>query len=298
MTRAALASTLVVVTALSTSNGASADVPPGDSGAASPAATDGLALALARLRGEIESLSDEIATIEQEERERRVTLTTLVTEARADHARASTKKARLVEERARAEQDARARAANEAAIAPAVTRILADLDAHIVAGLPYRVDERRRAVAEIDEGLKSRALTPRAALVRAWALVQDEDRLAGETVLDRQVVHVDGEDVHADVVRIGMTTLFFMTPDTGARPATLGFYVREGGRQDGAWTTRAFNDEGDRALVRALFEAQRGQVKTGLFALPVDMASLNRPKERASSSSGAPSSEAGNAGGR
>jgi hypothetical protein len=230
--------------------------------------TDALALALARLRGEIESVSDDISAMEAEERERRMTLAALATEASAERARAEMRKTRLVEERSRKTTESLALEKREEALKPSIARVLAALDAQMARGLPYKTDERRAALREIDDGMRMGTLAPRQALLRTWALVQDEDRLTKESVLDRQVITLDGEELHADVVRLGMTALYFKTTDTRASEARVGLFVK----RDGAWRAKVLTNDDDVALVRALFTAQKTQVKTGRFTLPIDTA--------------------------
>jgi hypothetical protein len=234
---------------------------------AEEAGTDALALALARLRGEIESMSDDIQAMEAEERERRMTLAALATEASAERARADMRLSRLSEERARKSTEANTLAASEDALKPAIARVLVSLDDQMAQGLPYKTAARRAAVKEIDDGLRMGTLAPRQALLRTWALVQDEDRLTKESVLDRQVITVDGEELHADVVRLGMTALYFKTTDAKASDAKVGLFIK----RDGAWKTKVLTNADDAALVRALFDAQKTQVKTGRFTLPLDV---------------------------
>lgn len=147
----------------------------------------------------------------------------------------------------------------EEALRPVLGRVLAQLDASVRDGLPYRVDERLAALGELERGMESREIRPSKALGRLWAFVEDELRLTRENVIDRQVVPLRSGDTLAEVARLGMTTMFFRTTDGRA-----GFVSR--GR-DG-WSWELVEDADGKRRVEGLFDSISKGIRVGWFEIP------------------------------
>lgn len=75
----------------------------------------------------------------------------------------------------------------------------------------------------------------------------------------RQSIELAGEELLADVVRVGMVMLFFKTSD-----GSVGYAARS----DGNWEYRRLEKREDQRLVEALFESQKKQIRIGYFELP------------------------------
>ena len=134
----------------------------------------------------------------------------------------------------------------------------------MLAGLPFKQQERISDLTAISKQLDDGLISPEAAASRLWSIIDDELRLSRESGLYRQVIELNGEEVLAEVVRLGMVALFFRTAE-----GTLGHAVRDGNR----WTYVAYDasTDGDRrarAQVETLFELFQKQVRTGFYKIP------------------------------
>lgn len=145
------------------------------------------------------------------------------------------------------------------ALKPIVNEALVDLRKVVRSGLPFRVDERLEALdklqAQVDEGV----LTPRKAAHRAWQFYEDELRLTRENAIDRQILDLQGEQVLAEVARVGMLAIYFRTEE-----GVVGRAVRDG---DG-WTWTSYTDAESIEQVNGLFDALEKQIRSGWFELP------------------------------
>lgn len=133
------------------------------------------------------------------------------------------------------------------------------LKARISAGLPFRTSERLAAVDDLLGRIRTDAVSPYRGANELWSLFEDELRLTRENGIFSQTVAVDGEDVLADIARVGMMMMYFRLD--GER---YGYFKREGE----SWNTVMISDEQASRQVSNLFDAFSKQIRSGSFVLP------------------------------
>jgi hypothetical protein len=223
------------------------------------APVDSRAAELARLRREVETLSTELAG-----RKEALRADLRALEAQKLDLEVSLRREELrlgqVEAEAAARRDEIASFAGRGAdLGPALREAVAAVRASVDAGLPYHQDERRAELDELLRQLDAGVLGPEAGVARLWAFTEDELRLTTENGLDRQIVPLRGQEVLAEVARLGMVALYFRT-DGGELGAAV--------RTDGGWTWRVVEGREAQAAVEALFSTFRHGVRNGTFTLP------------------------------
>ena len=141
---------------------------------------------------------------------------------------------------------------------------------HIAKSIPFKTKERLASVTQITSDLQSQRIDATAALLRLWRVVEDELKLTQETGLYQQGITLSNEQLLVDVIRIGMSVLYFKTEDSRFGIA----------RQDksGHADYVEFTNPDEIAALRALFDAQKKQIRTGNFKLPLP--SLEPVKKR------------------
>lgn len=152
------------------------------------------------------------------------------------------------------------------ALAPVVPVAVAALRQAVDQGLPFRTDERKAALDQIEEQVQAGALDPRLALTRLWQHVEDELRLTRENTLDRMTIEVDGARRHVQVARLGMVAMFYLAEDEAT-----GRWVREGEGGAGRWETLSDPEQHEQIL--AIFAAFDKQGRSGWFEMPWALAS-------------------------
>ena len=213
---------------------------------------------LARLRTEIEALSHDLTMEEEALRSRLRSLEAVRTDLEVQ-TRAEDLAARTLRDELAAFAEAADAGDTEDPVPEAVLAGLALLEDEIRRGLPYRLDERLQAVADIRDPLRAGTLAPARAASRTWQLAEDELRLTRENALDRQTIDVGGAEVLADVVRLGMVALYVRTPD-----GRYGYASRAGE----GWTTTLVSGRTESQQIGALFDAVSKQIRVGFFELP------------------------------
>jgi hypothetical protein len=127
-------------------------------------------------------------------------------------------------------------------------------------GAPFKTSERQAALRELGVALREGRRTPEQTAARLWAWIEDERRLGRTTGIDRQVITVNGEEVLAEVARVGMVALYWRDAEGRAGQAQRG--------PDG-WTLVTVGAGQGQEEIFALFEALGKGIHVGAFALPL-----------------------------
>ncbi len=219
----------------------------------------GLAASLVELRSEVERLTDALEDARRTRRSQAQGFAARKAQLEAELQREELRVRQLREARERKRAEIEAAKADDAALLPVVEAGAAALRAHIDRALPFRREQRRAAVDQIEEKVAEGLLTPRAALSRLWALVEDELRMTRDTGLYRETLPIDGEPMMVDVVRFGAVGLYLRTGD--GRVGTVA-------KVAGEWRTTLLDGEDETARINALFDGFKKQIRVGFYTLP------------------------------
>lgn len=218
-----------------------------------------LATSLVELRSEVERLTHDLEDARRARRAQAQGFAARKAQLEAELQREELRARQLREAKARKQAEIERAKADDAALLPVVRLAAAALKGYVDASLPFRREARREAVQQIEDRLAEGLLTPRAALSRLWALVEDELRMTRDTGLYRETVEIDGAPMMVDVVRVGTVGLYLRTGD-----GRVGAVSRVGG----AWRTAMLDGEAERAQVAALFDGFKKQIRVGFYTLP------------------------------
>lgn len=218
-----------------------------------------MAEGLATLRKEVDGLASELEEKKEEMKGRIRSYATQKAEVEAEIQRAKMRLAQLQESHHKrvekiSEEDDQIRI-----LTPAVLEAIGLLKNKISTGLPFKREERiaelDRLIRQIDEKL----LHPVNAFARVWDQAEDEFRLGRESGVYKQVITLDGTEVLADVIRIGMVMMYAKTKD-----GQLGKTVF----RDGKWHFEKLRSPAQHKQVLYLFDSFKKQIRTGLFTVP------------------------------
>jgi hypothetical protein len=220
---------------------------------------DNLAEELVRLRGDVESLNSELNSLSDQHRAEMNALAAqrgdLQATLRREELRIRQLEQDLADNRERASE---AGLAGEALI-PVAQSVIADLEASIQAGLPFKVDERLDALDEIRTQLESGTQAPPRIMNRLWSFYEDELRLTRENGLYSQVIPLGNGRVLADVAKLGSVAMYFQTRD-----GRMGQVVRQGAD----WRYEEIESGVERNQIAQLFDSLQKQIRSGFFILP------------------------------
>lgn len=230
---------------------------------AAPALADEIgtmAKRLAELRGQVESMSDELSARKNELQEQLRSYARQKAEIELEIQRDDTRLAKTRQAVAQKQAEVEALKSQNQALGPTFDKQVGAVRAYVAQSLPFRTKERLAELDKLSEQVKSGLLTPPRALNRLWGFMEDELRMTRESGLFSQPVIVEGKEQLADVVRLGMVMLYYRTPDE-----KFGSTVRD---NNGAWQFRTIEGDAERKQVRTLFDTFKKQIRTGYFELP------------------------------
>ncbi len=221
--------------------------------------TSELAARLAQLRGEVETLAQELSTKSTESKEAVRSLSRQRADLELELQREETRVQKLAATIAKRRAEIQAQKAKSDRHVPLFKESIVKVRSYVEGTLPFRREERLSALDKLDEQYKAGLLTAGRGLARLWSFVEDEFRMTRENGLYKQTVSVDGEERLAEVVRLGMVMMFYKTEadDTGRAV-----------KRDGKWSFDAVDDpDGQRAILE-LFSSFKKQIRVGYFELP------------------------------
>ncbi len=226
------------------------------------AAEDGLeqmAQRLAQLRSDVEGLSNELGASGEEMRLNLRSAASQKAELEMEMRREELRLLQLRDSRLRQKAKLAAQLESRQALVPSLKKSIGAVREAVRRGLPFRLRERQDELDRLEKQMEDGLLTPAMAMARLWNKVEDELRMAGESGLYSQVVEVGGQNLLADVVRLGMVMLFFSTRD-----GRYGAAVKE----NLGWRFKVFGGDASNELAAALFESFRKGIRTGFFEIP------------------------------
>ena len=214
---------------------------------------------LVRMRGEVESLNAELNRVQEQHRAEMNSLAAQKGDLEATRRREDLRIRQLEQDLAENRERAEAAGVAGESLIPVAADAIAQLERHIQTGLPFKIDERLDALAEIRNQLESGALEPPRVINRLWSFYEDELRLTRENALYSQIIPLEGDRVLADVAKLGTVALYFQTRDE-----RVGQAVRNGNN----WQFIAIEDRADQQQIEVLFDSLQKQIRTGYFELP------------------------------
>lgn len=222
-----------------------------------------LAESLIKLRSEVEQLNTEVESTRQDARSQMAALAAQRAELQAQVGRAELNVRKLREDLAKKEAGASAAGVAGDALKPVILSALDTLRQSIASGLPFKQAERLAELDELKRQIESGTLAPPRAANRLWAFFEDEFRITRENGIYSQTISLEGEEVLADVAKVGSMMLFFRLSD-----GRLGQARRAGS----AWRFEVISDAEDQKRVLAYFDSLGKQIRQGWFELPNAMA--------------------------
>lgn len=218
-----------------------------------------LAKRLAELRSEVESLSSQVenkkADINAKLRSVRSQKADLEMQIQREEVRLE-----QLRQAVQKHQD-RIAAQNEtrADLAPAAKKAIGEVRHTVAQSLPFKRSERLAELDKLEEQLDDELISPQKATARLWQFLEDELRLARENGLYRQIVEVDGDEVLADVARVGMIAIYFKTEDGRVGMAE---------KSAEGWKWTKVSGEENTKRVRNLFDSFKKNIRVGYFEIP------------------------------
>ncbi len=221
---------------------------------------DNLANSLAKIRGEVEELQTQLDAEKEKHTNEISILSSQLTDLSIEERRQEMGIKKLQNSIEKMTLDSKQAEQSGESLKPVLFEILATFKQHILTGFPFKVDDRIKAIEDLEDNLSNQLVDPNKAVNQTWALIEDEIRLSKENGIYQQTILLDGEKVLADIAKLGSVFLFFQTRDN-----RVGMAKRSA---NNSWKFEVTDSASDIEQIAKLFDALKKQIRQGFFELP------------------------------
>jgi hypothetical protein len=144
-------------------------------------------------------------------------------------------------------------------VTPILKQSIKELRATVAKSLPFKLEQRMKALDEIEYRLDTNIVTPNKAANQLWAFVEDELMLGKSSGIYNDTVRIDGQLKLVKVLRIGKVAMFYKTPN-----GQYGLTKKENGQ----WRQEFFNDSETMTQLERLFDSFNKNIRNGQFVMP------------------------------
>ena len=142
---------------------------------------------------------------------------------------------------------------------PILKDAIQQLRSTIQTSLPFKLDQRLQALAEIGQRLDANIISPNKAANQLWAYVEDELMLGRSNGIYNDTLKVDGVNKLVKVLRLGKIAMFYKTQDEH-------YGVIK--RLQGQWQQESISDSDNIAELENLFDSFTKNIRNGQFKVP------------------------------
>ena len=227
---------------------------------ATASSLENLAKSLARIRGEVETLQTQLDLEKEKHASKMSALNSQLADLSVEERRQKMSIEKLQHSIDKMTESAKKTEQSGENLKPVLLAVLNDYKRHIQTGFPFKMEDRIKAIEDLENNIVNQLVDPNKAVNQAWSLIEDEIRLSKENGIYQQTIPLDGERILVDIAKLGTVFLFFQTRD-----GRVGMAKRA---TDGGWRFETVDNTGDAERIRNLFDSLKKQIRQGYFELP------------------------------
>ncbi|SFL97821.1 Protein of unknown function [Nitrosomonas communis] len=221
---------------------------------------ENLAKALAKIRGEVETLQTQLDTEKEKHGSRMSALTSQLADLSVEERRQKLSIEKLQNSIEKMSTNTKQAEQSGESLSPVLIEILANYKRHIQTGFPFKTEDRIKAIDDLEKNIANKLVDPKKAVNQAWSLIEDEIRLSKENGIYQQTISLSGEKTLVDIAKLGTVFLFFQTRDN-----RVGMAKRD---NDNGWKFETVDDTSNIERITKLFDSLKKQIRQGYFELP------------------------------
>jgi predicted RNase H-like nuclease (RuvC/YqgF family) len=227
---------------------------------ATASSLENLAKSLARIRGEVETLQTQLDLEKEKHASKMSALNSQLADLSVEERRQKMSIEKLQYSIDKMTESAKKTEQSGENLKPVLLAVLNDYKRHIQTGFPFKMEDRIKAIEDLENNIANHLVDPNKAVNQAWSLIEDEIRLSKENGIYQQTIPLGGERILVDIAKLGTVFLFFQTRD-----GRVGMAKRAA---DGGWIFETVDNTGDAERIRNLFDSLKKQIRQGYFELP------------------------------
>lgn len=221
---------------------------------------DNLAKSLAKIRGEVEELQSQMDLEKENHRSRIAALSSQLADLSVEERRQKVSIEKLQQSIEQLTADSKEAELSGENLKPELLNFLSAYKHQVRNGLPFKVEDRIKAIEELESNVNNKLTDPKKAINQAWSLVEDEIRLSKENGIYQQTITLEDEKILADIAKLGTVFLYFQTRDNRAGMAQK--------ISNTGWKFVLVDSNKDKEHIAKLFDSLKKQIRQGYFELP------------------------------
>ncbi|PXW85415.1 uncharacterized protein DUF3450 [Nitrosomonas sp. Nm84] len=221
---------------------------------------ENLAKSLAKIRGEVETLQTQLDTEKDRHGSRMSALNSQLADLSVEERRQKLSIEKLQHSIDKMTESAKKVEQSGETLKPVLLAVLAEYKRHIQTGFPFKMEDRIKAINNLETNITNQLIDPNKAVNQAWSLIEDEIRLGKENGIYQQTILLNGESILVDIAKLGTVLLFFQTRDNRGGMARRS--------AESSWKFETVDNAGDLERIRNLFDSLKKQIRQGYFELP------------------------------
>lgn len=228
--------------------------------AAMASSLENLAKSLAKIRGEVETLQTQLDIEKEKHTSRMSALNSQLADLSVEERRQKLSLEKLQNSIDKMTENAKKAEQSGETLKPVLLTILDEYKRYVQSGFPFKMQDRLKAIEDLENNINNQLIDPNKAINHAWSLIEDEIRLSKENGIYQQTISLDGENVLVDIAKLGTVFLFFQTRDNRSGMAKRS--------TDGEWKFEILENTAEIERVRVLFDSLKKQIRQGYFEIP------------------------------
>lgn len=221
---------------------------------------ENLAKSLAKMRGEVETLQTQLDLEKEKHTSKMSALNSQLADLSVEERRQKLSIEKLQHSIGKLSENSKKAEQSGETLKPVLLALLNDYRRHIQTGFPFKMEDRIKAIDDLENNITNHLIDPNKAVNQAWSLIEDEIRLSKENGIYQQTIPLNGEKVLVDIAKLGTVFLFFQTRDNQSGMARRA--------EDGSWKYELVDNTADMERIKNLFDSLKKQIRQGYFELP------------------------------
>ncbi len=221
---------------------------------------ENLAKSLAKIRGEVETLQSQLDIEKEKHGSKMAALNSQLADLSVEERRQKLSIEKLQHSIGKLSENTQKAEESGETLKPILLAALGDYKRHVESGFPFKIEDRVRAITDLERNIANRLIDPNKAINQAWSLIEDEVRLSKENGIYQQTIALNGEKMLVDIAKLGTVLLYFQTKDNQAGMAKR--------NPEGAWRFETVESTDEAERIKILFDSLKKQIRQGYFELP------------------------------
>lgn len=221
---------------------------------------ENLASSLAKVRGDVEELQVQLDLAKENHRNQMGALASQLADLGVEERRQNISIEKLQQSLEKFQQDSQNNSASSETLKPVLIELITRYRLYVRNGFPFKIDDRLSDINKLENQINNNLIDAKKAVNRMWAFIEDEIRLSKENGIYQQTIALNGEQVLADIAKLGTALMYFQTGDKRVGMASRA--------TDGNWQYIETTQNKEIEQIALLFDSLKKQIRQGYFELP------------------------------